>query len=395
MKKHTNFLTIFLLVAAILLIPFSVSAQAGPPHQPHPAQPNIGAQALGQHAQDKGVPMVRFTGVVSEIASDHWVVANRTVAITDETVITGEPAVGVLADVMAQQTEKGLVAIRINVLPTQRTAHFPGLIKEMHENEWIITTPAGDQTVAITSDTVIEGDTPDVGDRVKVWATESENRLTATRIVVIDTPAEVHFRGRIQEVADDYWVVAHQKVAITAETVIEGEPDVGDAAEVWAKPTAEGLVATRLVVIDMPTEVHFRGRIQEVADDYLVVAHQKVAITPDTVIEGEPNVGDVAEVWATPASEGLVASRIVITDIPHLTVVIGEIGSMTDGIWVVDGKEITVNEQTRLIGQPEVGDQVAVVAQIEDDDSLTALLVTEIFVRPKGWPRAFIPRFRR
>lgn len=395
MKKHTNFLTIFLILAVILLIPFSVFAQAGPPHQPHPAPPNIGAQTFGQHSLDKGVPMVRFTGVVSEIASDHWVVANRTVAITAETVITGEPAVGVLADVMAQQTENGLVAIRINVLPTQRTAHFPGLIKEMHENEWIITTPAGDQTVAITSDTVIEGDTPDVGDRVKVWATESENRLMATRIVVIDTPAEVHFRGRIQEIADDYWVVAHQKVAITAETVIEGEPDVGDAAEVWAKPTAEGLVATRLVVIDMPTEVHFRGRIQEVAEDYLMVAYQKVALTSDTVIEGEPDVGDVAEVWATPDSEGLVASRIVITDIPHLTVVIGEIGSMTDGTWVVDGKEITVNEQTRIIGQPEVGDHVAVVAQIEDDDSLTALLVTEIFVRPKGWPRAFIPRFRR
>lgn len=395
MKEHINLLTLFLLVAVILLIPLSVFAQAGPPRQPRVPQPNTGAPAFGQPAQGKGVPMVRFTGVVSEIASDHWVVADKTIAITAETIITGEPAVGVLADVMAQQTETGLVAIRINVLATQRTAHFPGLIKEMHENEWIITTPAGDQTVAITSDTVIEGDTPDVGDRVRVWANASEDGLTATRLVVIDTPAEVHFRGRIQEIGDDYWVVAHQKVAITPDTTIEGEPDVGDAADVWAQPTAEGLVAIRIVVIDMPTEVHFRGRIQEIADDYLMVAHQKVAITPDTVIEGEPNVGDVAEVWATPASGGLVASRIVITDIPHLTVVTGEVGSITDEVWVVDGKEVTVNEQTRIIGQPEVGDQVAVVAQIEDDNSLTALLVTEIFVRPRGWPRAFIPRFSR
>jgi len=392
MKKHTNLLTLVLLVIVLLLIPPSVLAQAGPPQQPHPTKANMGVLT---HAQGKGAPMVRFTGVVSEIASDHWVVADRTVAVTAETIIRGQPAVGVLADVMAQQAETGLVAIRINILATQRTAHFPGLIKEMHENEWIITTPAGDQTVAISSDTVIEGDMPDVGDRVKVWATESEDRLTATRVVVIDTPTEVHFRGRIQEIADDSWVVAHQKVAITADTVIEGEPDIGDAAEVWAKPTANGLIASRLVVIDMPTEIHFRGRIQEVADDYLMVAHQKVAITSDTVIEGESNVGDVAEVWATPASTGLVASRIVITNIPRLTVVAGEVESMADGILGVDGKDVAINEQTRIIGQPEMGDQVAVVARIEDDDSLTALLVTEIFVRPRGWPRVFIPRFRR
>jgi hypothetical protein len=238
------------------------------------------------------------------------------VLITENTVIVGdEPDVGDIADVVANETDDGLVAKRIVVVAARRSVFFPGVIKEMNDDAWVILTPAGEKTVGITADTVIEGDTPDVGDRVKVWANVTTDGLVATRILVKDTPREVHFRGRIQEMNDDSWVVAYQTVAITEDTVIEGD---------------------------------------------------------------DPSVGDIAEVWATPTADGLVATRIVVTATNRYAVVRGVVESISDTLWVIGGHEVGVNEDTKIVGNPQVGDQVIAVVRTEDDGSLMARSIHKI-----------------
>jgi predicted RNA-binding protein (virulence factor B family) len=262
---------------------------------------------------------VKFVGVIEEINDSFWVVDGRTVIITDETVFHGDsPDVGDYAGVLAEETEEGLVAEHIMVVDAVRAViHFPGVIRSMDESSWVVATPAGDKTITITEDTVMQGDEPDVGDRVKVWASVTlEEELIATRIVVTDTPSEVHFKGRIQEIATDYWIVARQMVLITEETTIEGdEPSVGDVAEVWATPTEDGLVGTRILVTSLQQFSVIQGVIESQEDDVWVIAGSSVVITIDTKIIGNPQVGDTVVAVVHTDADGIMVARNI-TKIP-------------------------------------------------------------------------------
>ncbi len=256
---------------------------------------------------------VHFTGVIQEIADDYWVVDDAKVLITAQTVILGgHPDVGDIADVLARETDGGLAARRIVVVDADQTVQFPGVIKEMNDDAWLIGTPAGDQTVAITEDTVIVGDNPDVDDMVKVWANVTPDGLVATRIQVTDVPPEAHFKGRIQELNDDYWVVAYQKVMITEDTVIEGdEPHVGDIAEVWGEATADGIVATKIMVTATNRFAIVRGIVEEQTDTYWVISGRTVGVTEDTKIVGNPQVGDQVIAVVRVEDDGSLTARSI------------------------------------------------------------------------------------
>jgi len=258
---------------------------------------------------------VRFVGVIKEINDSYWVVGEKTVLITAETEIHGgTPDVGDYAGVLAQETEEGLVAEHIVVVDAARTTvHFPGVIRSMDEGSWIIASPRTDRKVIINEETSIEGDQPDVGDRVKVWATVTpEKELIATRIIVRDTPSEVSFKGRIQEMAEDHWIVGRQMVLITPDTVIEGDdPNIGDVAEVWARPTEDGLVANRIVVTSLQQYSVIRGVVEAHDNDIWVIAGQTIKATADTKIIRNPQVGDmVVAVVHTEADGTLIARHI-------------------------------------------------------------------------------------
>ncbi len=257
---------------------------------------------------------VRFAGIINEMGDGYWVVGDKTVIITDKTLIVGDhPDVGDKAGVVADQTPDGLVARHIAVADADRTIQFPGVIREMNDGSWVIATPAGDKTVTVNEDTVIEGDTPDVGDRVHVWATVTTDlEVIAVRIRVTDTPSEVHFKGRIQEMGDGYWMIGRQKVLITDETSIEGdEPSVGDLAEVWAQPTEDGLVGKRIVVTALNQVSVIQGVVESQSDTVWVIAGQSVVVTAETKIVGHPQVGDtVAAVVHKEADGTLVAHNI-------------------------------------------------------------------------------------
>ena len=257
---------------------------------------------------------VKFAGIINEMGDGYWVVGDKTVVITDKTIIVGDhPDVGDKAGVVAQETDDGLIARQIAVADADRTITFPGVIRAMNEGSWVIATPAGDQTVTVNEDTVIDGDSPDVGDRVQVQATvTTEQEIIALRIHVTDTPSEVHFKGRIQEIGDGYWVVSRQTVLITDETSIEGdEPSVGDVAEVWAKPTEDGLVGTRIVVTSFSQVTVIQGVVESQSETEWVMAGQTVMITDETRISGHPQVGDsVVAVVHTEADGTMTAYKI-------------------------------------------------------------------------------------
>lgn len=377
MKKQTIWFGMMLALMAIaLLTPIGAFAAGRPDHDALPAPD---PEAL--------TTIVEFTGHVERkdatIPGD-WIIDGRTVHVSHQTHFNVSPATILIGDyvqVIAKQKPDGvLLALSIRKMQDQREVHFTGVIEEIADAQWVV----DGKTVLIVESTVILGDEPDVGDIADVLANETADGLVARRIVVTPGAHAIFFPGIIKKMAEDAWVIqtpaGEKSIKITADTVIEGDtPDVGDRVKVWANVTPDGLIATRIHVKDAPHEVHFRGRIQEMNDDSWVVAYQTVKITEDTVIEGdEPHVGDVAEVWAAPTPDGLVATRIVVTSPTRYAIVRGVVESISDTLWVIDGREVGVNEDTKIIGHPEVGDQVIAVAQVADDGTLMARSIYKI-----------------
>jgi len=350
-----------------------------------------------------GNNLVRIQGVISEIADDHWVVDGTEVGVTDATVILGaEPDVGDIADVRAQETADGLIATRIIVVDSPRSVHFTGVIAEMTADVWIISTLAGDQTITITADTVIEGNVPDVDDVIEVWADVTGDGLVATRIVIQDTPTDVLFRGKIREIAEDHWKVGRITVLVNEDTVVEGnEPDVGDYAEVWGSSTPEGLLATRIVVHDKPKAIIVRGELEAIAEDVWTISGVDVTITPDTVILGDPQVGDRVIALGERNGDGTIEA-LVIHKVPEYPTadahfsgfIVSIVGPDAKGadqveptLWVVqssfmyNGEALTwdvwITDETDVYAEsePAVGDWVKGIGQENDDGSVTAEIV--------------------
>lgn len=328
---------------------------------------------------------MHFRGVIKSMGKDVWVfttpAGDQEVMVNDATVIEGTPDVGDTANVSAVILPDGLLATKIAVAEAGGETHFVGVIKEMKPDSWVITVGVMDKTVGITADTLIEGDTPDVGDMAAVWAVNTDAGLVATNIYVTGA-AQGHFAGVIKEMNADNWVITlnrggDRKVMINADTKIEGDvPNVGDYAEVWAASSGEDIVASRIVVHEAPPDMEFAGRIKEINPDNWLVGRQRVGVTKDTVIEGDkPDVGDMARVWAKSTPAGAVATRIVVHDMAkgaRPVILRGTLEAKDGNTWTVAGQKVVVMEDTQIVGDPKVGDEVMVVGALQEDGSLAA-----------------------
>ena len=198
--------------------------------------------------------LVRFYGLLEKITDSHWVVAGRTVQITPETEIIGEPHPGALVLVAAAPRGDSLVGVRLTVLrgdhPDHDLVRFSGSLSEFNREKWVV---AG-RAVAIAPETRIVGE-PYIGAHVHVVASPTPQRGLVGVVLVVqprDLPPDrwVHFAGEVTEISDGGWVIGGHFVGIGPETEIIGSPYLGARVEVFAWITPDGkLVAHKLVVI--------------------------------------------------------------------------------------------------------------------------------------------------
>ncbi|MCD6289163.1 MAG: hypothetical protein J7M34_01575, partial [Anaerolineae bacterium] len=187
--------------------------------------------------------------------------------------------------------------------PITHRVRFSGVVKAMPEGgvgTWTITTRRGDVQVEVTADTRVIRGPAAVGDTVLVVAQVRSNEEPALLAEIIlvrhtSTPSpEVVFRGVIRAMDGNVWTIGHARVVVTQDTLIEGNPHVGDMAEVHAVYRNGQLVATRIRV--RPHQVEFRGVIESIGDSTWTVGGREVTVTEKTTIIGDPQVGAMAEV---------------------------------------------------------------------------------------------------
>ena len=199
---------------------------------------------------------VKFEGAISNISATLWVVEGQEVRVNADTAIDeqkGRAEVGAWAQVKAtRQADGSLLATKIVIKRPKEApsepVEFQGVIESLSDTTWVISGVA----VAIAGDTAIEG-TPQVGSVAEVKAIRrADGSLLAKRITVRkpeEEAAVVEFEGSIESIGDTMWVIDGRAVAIDANMVIEGKPQVGFIAEVKAIQRADGsLLATRIEV---------------------------------------------------------------------------------------------------------------------------------------------------
>lgn len=201
--------------------------------------------------------------------------------------------------------------------PRRVRVRFEGIIESIEPRLWIVE----GQRVLLDESTTVEGaEWAAVGRRATVDALLQPNGdLLALNIKVEPPPPPekpveiVEFKGTIESIEEDAWTVAGTRVLVDANTVIEGTPQIGASAQVKAVRRGDGsLLATRIVVESRQERiVEFEGPILSIEPEQWIVAGFAVQIDENTVIEGSPRIGNLAEVRAVERADGtLLAQRI-------------------------------------------------------------------------------------
>lgn len=199
---------------------------------------------------------VEFRGRVELMGKFIWVIGDQRVMINKQTVIEGDISVGDLVKVRGFRLPWDLiVASEIKLLekpPGDQDVEFTGRVKEMRERIWLI----GDRRVRVNERTEIEGDI-DISDLVKVRGlVGEEGAVIALKITLLekDEPPvkEIQIRGRVQEIGEQIWIIARQRVLITDKTEINGDISVGDLVSVRGYLSDEGeIVAEEILLLEL------------------------------------------------------------------------------------------------------------------------------------------------
>jgi uncharacterized membrane protein YgcG len=169
----------------------------------------IGSESAG--ALDSTIKKIEFTGIVSSLTAESWIVSGRVVGITPQTEILGSISVGDMVKVHALvNTDGSLSALEIESGTVSGTAN-DNLNVNQNDNS-----------------------------NINSNENEKENTNDNSNTNGADGEHEFEFKGTVQTILPDMWVISGITVAISPETSFQGTIAVGDQVEVKAFSSSEG-----------------------------------------------------------------------------------------------------------------------------------------------------------
>ena len=250
--------------------------------------------------------VIEFTGLIERIETQRWVVSGVEVCILPETVIKGQPKVGVPARVRAQWQADCWQALEITTYPAigdEGQVQFEGTIEAIGPTLWVVSGVA----VEITEDTTVAGE-PQVGRRAEVTAyLQAGGRLWAQHILVISAADDRtrRFGGLITAIhsgqqPQEWMITELEPVAKTDETtvLVNGSTLIDQSRAVaapgmWAEVTAyredDGRLWARRIRIERPVAVAIEGTLDTAptgSSGWWLVDNHRVYVHERTVIVG-------------------------------------------------------------------------------------------------------------
>jgi len=338
------------------------------------------AAPLALMAENRAGSMLRFDGVIEIMPADGyigtWTISDREVEVLSERTIveTLAPAeVGASVNVTARELGDGSLQAMAIVVKLDSTSPRYVCIRGYVERIAVANFVVQGRIIHFDRSTQIEGEFVE-GALVVVQAVYQEDMLHAVRIRVIEraTNRYIPFRGEVERISNTAWLIGGQVLQIDENTVIYDDPQIGDYVKGRAKIGNDGKLLA--VVIDLVTpvsqieEITFSGPIQRLPSRLVgswLIGGLTVLVNKETVIEGEPAVGLQAEGIAIRYGQGVpVAQQITVSDSAELESIRGEIKRMSPGggigRWVVGDWQVWVNDDTEILGDPQVGATVKI-----------------------------------
>jgi hypothetical protein len=287
-----------------------------------------------------------FEGEVIVLDTDTFMIEGMTISLTETTEIIGSFREGDRVEIKAVIRDGTLIEAYTVRL---RSYWLVDTLESMEDGIWQV----GDTQLRIDEFTII-GESLNIGDRVVVIVEVDEDELDyaqSIHLAPLETPGPTstptpppdltpsvtptpegqgkQIFGIVRRMELDYWRIGLQNVLITGETVIEDEINIGEFVRVDTILLWDGtLVALKIEAGTSPT--------REPAD-----RTRTPFITPDTT--GEPT--------ETPGGED--------NESIHFTGVLQSKFAMQ---WRIDNQFVRINDNTEIIGEPQVGDLVDVIA---------------------------------
>ena len=207
---------------------------------------------------------------------------------------------------------------------------------------------------------------------------------TATPIPPSPTPARevrIRFKGKIDAIEADAWTVGGQVVRIDTATRINDQEHpvaLGVTVTVVATRIADGGLLALEITTERPEQpssqpFEFRGIIESYTAERWIVGGQTLIITGDTVIEGRPQRGLLADVKAVRYADGSLTAKHIAVSPPTEDVEFeGTLEAISGDEWVVDGTHVRLDDQTEVVGEPRVGAHVEVQGLLLTDGAVLA-----------------------
>jgi uncharacterized protein DUF5666 len=163
-------------------------------------------------------------------------------------------------------------------------------------------------------------------DIVQVQANVAGSSIIASSILVFSTSAQplpTFLHGTVKSIGADSWVITDSRrgdttVLVTAQTKILGSPKIGDTVDVLAKiDSANNFVAISISVSPQGMQTHLSGVVKSISATQWIIGPAAglgpdflVQVNADTKIVGDPKVGDRVDVLAQPGPRGYIAISI-------------------------------------------------------------------------------------
>ncbi len=331
-------------------------------------------------------PLNRFslTGMVDEISATAWVIAGQMVAVTAETIIDPDIALGDRVRVTGLILDDGqLEAERITRLedPAELPFEFTGVVQEIGEETWMIS----GQTITLNGDTEIQGAVA-VGDLVKVEGVilEGDVWLAEEIKLVAGEDATFSLVGILESM--DPWVVAGVSFEVRPWTLIDEGLVVGELARVNGRILEDGTwVAseiTRLSADDDALVIVFVGTVDSV-DPWIINGLPLVA-NESSLIDEEIVVGSLVRVTAEIRDDGtwLIRELMLLSAgvEPGCVAITAVITNISNGqLTLSNGQTISLGEDVTIEGELRVGSVVVIIACANEDGTITILSITVIY----------------
>jgi len=229
-----------------------------------------------------------------------------------------------------------------------------------------------------------QNDSPESPSPTQVSPLVGSDSTNMQQVVDLRRRPRVKVTGWLGGNSTNLWRIDNHVLRFNPDSLIKGGIQTGSFATVIARVEDDGqLVAESVSLRPLPGEIgyplEFRCLIQQIEPRYWMICNRVVLITQNTSIQGQPEIGALAEVKGVRLTGDTVLARSVRVTMPDAYTEVefeGTIDSLTESVWIVNGITVTISPVTAVRGVPDVGLTAEVRGILQHDGSVLAQSIT-------------------